>query len=198
MRKVMRGTDFTQVMKVKSGADEAHYRRGGIAVTLRKNTMEKILLAMEGFRQNTYAIDFACYLAKLTGSRLTGVFLEGNADGTGPEILHMDDPELVHLDVPEPEDYDLAHAGGADPVLQRVRRFREACVYREVPEKDIFRKNRNMKKMLIPFEGNHYPQELLDFVAVIRPVAPALLTAAFVPQSDYAGMLAAGPVFLLV
>ena len=39
--------------------------------------MEKILLAMDALNLNMNAIDFACYVAKLTRSRLTGVFLEG-------------------------------------------------------------------------------------------------------------------------
>lgn len=43
-----------------------------------------------------------------------------------------------------------------------------------------------MKKLLLPFEGGHYPQELLDFVGALQPMAPVLLTAAFVPESDYA------------
>jgi hypothetical protein len=38
--------------------------------------MEKILLALDAQNINTQTIDFACYLAKLTNSRLTGVFLE--------------------------------------------------------------------------------------------------------------------------
>jgi hypothetical protein len=46
-----------------------------------------------------------------------------------------------------------------------------------------------MKKFLLPLEGKHYPQELLDFVATMQPVTPASLTAAFVPQSDYTAML---------
>jgi hypothetical protein len=87
--------------------------------------MEKILLAMEGFRQNTYAIDFACYLAKLTNSRLTGVFLEGNSDGTGPVDLAPEELETAGYSVDEDP--------SGDPVLQRVKRFREACVCREVP-----------------------------------------------------------------
>jgi hypothetical protein len=45
-----------------------------------------------------------------------------------------------------------------------------------------------MKKLLLPFEGGHYPQELLNFVAALQPVAPVLLTAAFVPESDYASV----------
>ncbi len=45
-----------------------------------------------------------------------------------------------------------------------------------------------MKKILLPFEGGHYPQELLDFAGTLQPMAPILLTAAFVPESDYASL----------
>jgi nucleotide-binding universal stress UspA family protein len=87
--------------------------------------MEKILLAMDGYKQNTYAIDFACYLSKLTHSRLTGVFLEGTPEGGVPGILRMDEAEEVE---------ELAEGAlAADPVLQHVHRFREACLCREVP-----------------------------------------------------------------
>jgi nucleotide-binding universal stress UspA family protein len=82
--------------------------------------MEKILLAMDGYQQNTYAIDFACYLTKLTHSRLTGIFLEGGADGEGPDLIHLDEPEAVGVD-------------SGDPVLRHVHQFREACIGREVP-----------------------------------------------------------------
>jgi hypothetical protein len=89
--------------------------------------MEKILLAMDGYKQNTYAIDFACYLARLTNSRLTGVFLEGTPEGGVPGISRMEEPELVE----EMSDSALA----TDPVLHYVHRFREACLCRDVPAK---------------------------------------------------------------
>jgi hypothetical protein len=38
--------------------------------------MEKILLAVNATRLNTQTIDFACYIARLTGSRLTAFLLE--------------------------------------------------------------------------------------------------------------------------
>jgi hypothetical protein len=63
--------------------------------------MEKILLAMDGYKQNTYAIDFACYLAKLTHSRLTGVFLEGTPEGGEPGIQRQEEPELMRQEEPE-------------------------------------------------------------------------------------------------
>ncbi len=49
-----------------------------------------------------------------------------------------------------------------------------------------------MKKLLLPFEGGHYPQELLDFVRILQPMDPVLLTAAFVPESQHATFVGAG------
>jgi hypothetical protein len=41
-----------------------------------------------------------------------------------------------------------------------------------------------MKKLLLPVEGGHYPQELLDFVRLLQPMDPVLLTATFIPEPD--------------
>ena len=38
--------------------------------------MEKILLAIDAVSPDKNAIEFACYLARLTKSKITGVFLE--------------------------------------------------------------------------------------------------------------------------
>jgi nucleotide-binding universal stress UspA family protein len=67
--------------------------------------MEKILLAMDAAHLNEKAIDFACYIAKLTRSRLTGIFLEGEA--------------LVTAAVP------------SDVTESNIHLFREACICRE-------------------------------------------------------------------
>jgi hypothetical protein len=48
-----------------------------------------------------------------------------------------------------------------------------------------------MKKILLPLTGDHYPQDLLDFVGRLHAQAPVLVTAAALPVSDYAGMLEA-------
>jgi nucleotide-binding universal stress UspA family protein len=112
------------MMKVTPSGDDAHCLAGPTAGPLQKNTMEKILLAMDGYKQNTYAIDFACYLAKLTHSRLTGVFLEGDPED--------DQAEIIRLEAAGPLTASLL---ATDPVLQRVHRFREACLGREVTAK---------------------------------------------------------------
>ena len=42
-----------------------------------------------------------------------------------------------------------------------------------------------MKKIVIPFEGDNYPAELLEFISNLHEVAPVQLIAAFVPEIDY-------------
>jgi nucleotide-binding universal stress UspA family protein len=115
------------MMKVTPAADDTHCRPDLAGRPLRKNTMEKILLAMDGYEQNTYAIDFACYLAKLTHSRLTGVFLEGNQERGETDIDLQEEAEPIG---------GLAgRAVATDPVLRCVQLFREACLCREVVAK---------------------------------------------------------------
>ena len=91
--------------------------------------MEKILLAMDAARPNMKAIDFACYIARLTRSRLTGVFLEGlvngesrstsDAFGGGAWDSDTDNPDIVPATIPSA----LTEAS--------IRIFREACVCRD-------------------------------------------------------------------
>ncbi len=100
-------------MRIMLPADTAHDRTGHPVVSLEKIRMEKILLAMDGYRQNTYAIDFACYLAKLTHSHLTGVFLDGASDSNEPAIV----------------------TSSADPALQHIQSFQAACMRRDIAAK---------------------------------------------------------------
>ncbi|WP_431209531.1 hypothetical protein ACQ86N_25640 [Puia sp. P3] len=83
--------------------------------------MEKIILAQDAHQLNMSTVDFACYIARLTRSKLTGVFLEGVS----------------------PEDYgyipgsgDASYEdGGKDlteqQVMKTIEQFRESCICRE-------------------------------------------------------------------
>jgi len=83
--------------------------------------MEKIMLALDAHQLNMNTVDFACYIARLTRSKLTGVFLEGVT----------------------PEDYgyipgsgDASYEdGGKDlteqQVMKTIEQFRESCICRE-------------------------------------------------------------------
>jgi nucleotide-binding universal stress UspA family protein len=99
-------------MRIRRPGDTAHDRPRHAIVTLQKIRMEKILLAVDGYRQNTYAIDFACYLAKLTHSQLTGVFLDGASDSGGPAITPP-----------------------AGQGLKHVQLFQDACLRRDIAAK---------------------------------------------------------------
>lgn len=79
-----------------------------MSVFYKKKDMEKILLALDAVNVNTNAVDFACFIAKLTHSRLTGVFLEGLLDER-PLVIAGDAQETVDAN---------------------IHLFREACVCR--------------------------------------------------------------------
>src|SRR5579872_3425005 len=65
------------MMTINPAVDPAHpCARRQIVILQKKEVMHKILLALDAHQLKTNAIDFSCYLARLTRSRLTGVFLE--------------------------------------------------------------------------------------------------------------------------
>jgi nucleotide-binding universal stress UspA family protein len=72
--------------------------------------MEKILLAMDAAKLNMKTIDFACHIARLTRSRLTGVFLEGLVADYQRGLNDIVDSRLTE---------------------SNIHTFREACVCRE-------------------------------------------------------------------
>lgn len=89
--------------------------------------MQKILLALDAHQLKMDSVDFACYLARLTRSRLTGIFLE--------DVL-ADRPDLaasiaygVPLGNPATE---LSTEQAIAVTQENIRSFREACVCREV------------------------------------------------------------------
>ncbi len=91
--------------------------------------MEKILLAQDARNQNRNTIDFACYICRLTGSRLTGVFLE--------DLLSEDRPVMRTI---QGEPYRLSGAvavapggeGVAGIAAENIRIFKPACDRRGV------------------------------------------------------------------
>jgi nucleotide-binding universal stress UspA family protein len=59
--------------------------------------MEKILVAIDANQINKNVLNFACFIAKLTHSKLTGVFLENNEKTAvvAEESLHMPHDEFI-------------------------------------------------------------------------------------------------------
>lgn len=46
-----------------------------------------------------------------------------------------------------------------------------------------------MNKIVVPFEGDHYPIEVLDLLAALNAHSPVMLAAAFVPEVDYSQLI---------
>ena len=90
--------------------------------------MEKILLALDAHQLETNTIDFACYIARLTGSKLTGVFLE--------DILQEDMTYVPGTTRPtctgrSGKTCDEQEDGSMDIVSHNIKRFKESCICRE-------------------------------------------------------------------
>src|SRR6478672_4791061 len=63
-------------MKVSVRCNHYHRQRYRAGVGLQKCFMEKIIVVINSHKPNIASIDFACRMAHLTGSRLTGLFVE--------------------------------------------------------------------------------------------------------------------------
>jgi nucleotide-binding universal stress UspA family protein len=89
--------------------------------------MEKILLAMDALHINTQAIEFSCYLARLTCSRLTGVFLEDvlsePAFGAFQQVAQMQGGGVTDTE---------AASARAEITDANILQFRRACESRGV------------------------------------------------------------------
>jgi len=104
--------------------------------------MKKVLVAIDAKQVNTNVFDFACFIAKLTHSKLTGVFLE----------THSETPVLATESLHIPHD-EFIEAGPRDGVREDdIRLFKTICENRGtncsvhldqgVPVADIIKESR--------------------------------------------------------
>src|SRR6266496_4454250 len=90
--------------------------------------MEKILLAIDAIKPDIKALDFACYMASLTHSKITGIFLEN--------LVSLENSEKIFPGVP----YEQPVAAENYSVIEQkescceenINRFNEACERRGV------------------------------------------------------------------
>lgn len=92
--------------------------------------MKKILLAVDAVHPNKNTLEFACYLGRLTRSKVTGVFLECMEEETEPPASkHVQDTKYVNWEM-DPQSG--AQPAAASCIDQHIRYFKEGCVNREV------------------------------------------------------------------
>jgi hypothetical protein len=92
-------------------------------------TVKNILLAVNAAKPEMNAIDFSCYIASLSHSKLTGVFLENVREPRVPELRTFHGLPFVETivsgDIPENEEREKS-------CQNNIRLFGEACVNRGV------------------------------------------------------------------
>jgi len=121
--------------------------------------MEKILLAIDSSNMNMNALEFACYLAKLTKSKITAVFLENLVFGEKPvmkQIHGMAYTEtIVESDLPD-------YPEKQKRIQDNIRFFKQACenrgarwnIHRDkgVPTEDLIKESRYADLLVVSAE----------------------------------------------
>ncbi|WP_153798379.1 universal stress protein [Foetidibacter luteolus] len=91
--------------------------------------MEKILVAFDGVKLNMPALDFAAFLGRLTGSAVTGIFLETINDA---ERLSMEERNKYNYLNPGIDEETVAYREKIDIVSHNILLYKDACQSRGV------------------------------------------------------------------
>ena len=86
--------------------------------------MEKVLLAIDGVQLNNEALNFACYICRLTKSRLIGVFLENLVAEQRQE--YKTTPNLAYADWPIEVESD-GYRQKVELIEQNIVTFKNRC-----------------------------------------------------------------------
>lgn len=92
--------------------------------------MEKILFAIDAIKPDKNALDFACYLAQLTKSKITGVFLENLVSEERPVMKSMHGVAYMDWEIDEKS---AEHKTKMELIEKNIHFFKEACINRGVP-----------------------------------------------------------------
>ena len=91
--------------------------------------MQKILLALDPVNPDKNALDFACFLGRLTKSKITGVFLENTKTSGKPRITEEDGMPAIDW---APDEQSPEYKSKMSQVEEDITWFKDACTNREV------------------------------------------------------------------
>lgn len=77
------------LIKIIVLANRCHIKRIKLSVALKKQCIKQILLAIDAIYADKNTLKFACYLGRLTKSKVSGVFLENFPKGETPVLKQM-------------------------------------------------------------------------------------------------------------
>jgi nucleotide-binding universal stress UspA family protein len=86
-------------------------------------TMKKILLAIDAAHTEVQIVNFACYIAALTQSSVTGIFFENNEETVPVMKMAFGMPYVESIVAGDMPDYDARH----EIRDENIRRFEKAC-----------------------------------------------------------------------
>src|SRR4030095_3532842 len=90
--------------------------------------MEKIILAVDALNPDQQAFDFACFLGRLTHSKITGIFLENLLEESRPVLKDPQGRTIMYRDDDEAVEYLSKKAR----IEENISLFKNGCINREV------------------------------------------------------------------
>lgn len=91
--------------------------------------MEKILLAIDAINPDKQALKFACYLGRLTRSKIVGVFLENLVAEERPVLKKVHGMTYMDWEVDEKSE---EHREKMDTIEKNIAFFKDSCICEEV------------------------------------------------------------------
>src|SRR5665647_2855518 len=89
--------------------------------------MEKILLAIDATNPDKNALEFACYLGRLTKSKITGVILENLVSEERPVLKSMEGMHFADWTIDENSEENKAKM---EQIKNSITFFKEGCISR--------------------------------------------------------------------
>jgi hypothetical protein len=139
--------------------------------------MEKILLAIDAINPDKNTLDFACYLGRLTKSKVTGVFLENLSAEERPVVKQLHGMAYVDWEVDEKSD---EHKAKMELIERNISFFKEGCINRGVsytlhrdrgvPARELIKESRFADVLVVDAEtsfNKRYEGTPTEFVADI-------------------------------
>jgi len=90
--------------------------------------MKKILLASDATNLNKNALDFACFIGRLTKSTVTGVFLENLQPEEAPVLTYAHGISFIDW---ERDENAKAHRSRLETIEKNISYFKEGCIKRD-------------------------------------------------------------------
>lgn len=136
--------------------------------------MKKIRLAIDAINPDKNAMEFACYLGRLTKSKVTGVFLENLVAEEKPVLKQMQGMAYMDWEVDEKS---AEHKAKIELIEKNISFFNEGCINREVsyslhrdrgvPASELIEESRFADVLVVDAEtsfNKHYEGTPTEFV----------------------------------